>query len=208
MQRTIEPVHGKVFKGLTIRGVQGGQDACIPCVLAYVFYVTVVCVVRFLQSYPALRGTIPRTTRIEVVMKANRIIIKVFYIVFLVCDGDFLVGRERGRVKLCGVLKLRGNRVKGIVFLRADVASLLSLATKVKVNVLKDGLSLLLLFHFLRIPTILKFCISVAKVLFYVTKFKKVFLIVLTLGLAEMEVGGPVRLLENKGAKRGRPQTG
>ena len=92
------------------------------------------------------------------------------------------------------------------MFLETIMTSLISMIAGIGLGILGSKLSLLLLFRFLHVPAVLGFYISITGTLFCVAGFGAVFLIILALNLARVQMNNPVELL--KGGNTGEREPG
>lgn len=192
---------------LTFAGVGGGGALCVPCVVSKVIVVTVFCIVVFLGGSGKLNG-IPNTSTLTSVVKLKYKAVTIFSCVFLFCAGDFVVGEHGGRMKVCGVLNVRGHRVTEILVVRALAMTLTTVMSKVVTNVLFSGLVVVFLCEVVGVGTRVSFTMSANTIMGAVLVFKILCFLALVCGLVRIGLTGPVRLLHNNGINRGRPGDG
>lgn len=192
---------------LTGGGLGGGGSLCIPCVITKVVAILVFCVVVFVGGDTKLRG-VHKTCCVAAVVSFNIVIMNIFSCVCVFCAGDFVDGEHGGRVKVCGVLKVRGQRVTGILTVRAIFATFISVIKNVITKVLFSGLTLVLVCQVLKVRIAVRFSIPPSTIGGAILIFNVLCVVALFCGLVRVGLTGPIRLLQNDDIKRGRPGAG
>ena len=171
-----------------------------------IFCIAMMYMMEFLRDCPGLEQAVPQINEVRMILNAGEVVVIIFCCIFLIYSNSFLMKRRQKEIGLYNILGLEKRHIGKIMFLETLITSLLSLAGGIALGILGSKLSLLLLLHILRIPAILGFYVSFQGILVCLLMFGAVFLLILFLNMARVQINRPIELLRGNNTGEREPK--
>ena len=171
-----------------------------------IFCIALMYMMEFLRDCPGLEQAVPQINEVRMILNAGEVVVIIFCCIFLIYSNSFLMKRRQKEIGLYNILGLEKRHIGKIMFLETLITSLLSLAGGIALGILGSKLSLLLLLHILHIPAILGFYVSFQGILVCLLMFGAVFLLILFLNMARVQINRPIELLRGNNTGEREPK--
>ena len=185
-----------LFGKLAVQNIRNNRSTYIPYMLTCIFCIAMMYMMEFLRDCPTLEKAVPQASEVRLIVGTGEVVVGIFCVIFLIYSNSFLMKRRQKEIGLYNILGLEKGHIGKVMFLETIMTSLISMIAGIGLGILGSKLSLLLLFRFLHVPAVLGFYISITGILFCVAGFGAVFLIILALNLARVQMNNPVELLK------------
>ena len=196
-------MHKGIFSRLAKQNIRNNKTTYIPYMITCIFCIAMIYMMEFLRDCPTLDQAVRQADEVRMIVFTGEIVVEIFCIIFLIYSNSFLMKRRQKEIGLYNILGLERNHIGIVMFLETIITSIGSLAGGIAAGIIGSKLALLLLLKLLHIPSVLGFYISVKGIFTCLFMFGIVFLMILFLNLAKIQLSRPVELLRgnNTGEK-------
>ena len=195
-----------LFTRLAFQNIRNNRKTYIPYMFTCIFCIAMMYMMEFLRDCPGLEQAVPQINEVRMILNAGEVVVIIFCCIFLIYSNSFLMKRRQKEIGLYNILGLEKRHIGKIMFLETLITSLLSLAGGIALGILGSKLSLLLLLHILHIPAILGFYVSFQGILVCLLMFGAVFLLILFLNMARVQINRPIELLRGNNTGEREPK--